>query len=205
MPFLLPFRAKQWQVLLPLGIAMILSLAGDLTLYAVLPTYAATRAYDLATVGLLLSANRLVRLGSNPLAGLLYSNARRRGYVLAGFGFGTLSTLLYLLPGTGWFLAGRLLWGISWSLIYIGGYCMLLDMTGVQDRGKGSGILQGFYFSGLAVNPLLGGLLSDHLGFANALIICAALSAVGFLSRLSLSARNHAGRQANQAFIQRSI
>lgn len=109
MLFLLPFRTKQWQVLLPLGIAMILSLAGDLTLYAVLPTYAATRAYDLATVGLLLSANRLVRLGSNPLAGLLYSSSRRRGYVLAGFGFGTLSTLLYLLPGTGWFLAGRLL------------------------------------------------------------------------------------------------
>lgn len=58
---------------------------------------------------------------------------------------------------------------------------MLLDTTGIQDRRKGSDILQGFYFSWLAVNPLLGGLLSDHLGFANTLIICAALSAAGFL------------------------
>ena len=181
MPFLLPCRTKQWQVMLPLGIGMILALSGDLTLYAVLPAYASTRAFDLATVGLLLSANRLVRLGSNPLVGLLLSGSRRRGFVLAGFGFGALSTLLYILPGTGLFLAGRLLWGISWSLINIGSYCMLLDITDTQDRGKGSGILQGFYFAGLAVNPLLGGLLSDRLGFASALTACAALSAAGFL------------------------
>ncbi|MBE0695446.1 MAG: MFS transporter [Anaerolineaceae bacterium] len=180
-PFLLPSRQRQWQVLLPLGIGTILALAGDLTLYAVLPAYASTRAFDLATVGLLLSANRLVRLGSNPLIGLLISGARRRGFVLTGFGLGALSTLLYLLPGTGVFLAGRLLWGISWSLIYIGGYCMLLDITNNSDRGQGSGILQGFYFIGLAFNPLLGGLLNDLLGFSSALTICAALSAAGFL------------------------
>jgi MFS family permease len=184
MPFLLPSRQRQWQVLLPLGIGTILALAGDLTLYAVLPAYASTRAFDLATIGLLLSANRLVRLGSNPLVGLLISGARRRGFVLTGFGLGTLSTLLYLLPGTGTFLAGRLLWGISWSLIYIGSYCMLLDITNNADRGQGSGILQGFYFIGLALNPLLGGLLSDTLGFNSALSICAALSAVGFLFAL---------------------
>lgn len=179
MPFLLPIRSKQWQVLLPLGVGIVLSLAGDLTLYAVLPAYAATRAFDLAAVGVLLSANRLVRLGSNPLVGLLLSGAPRRGFVLAGLGLGAFSTLLYLLPGSGLFLAGRLLWGISWSLIYIGSYCMVLDITAAQERGKGSGVLQGFYFTGLAVNPLLGGLLSDRLGFNNALAVCAALSAAG--------------------------
>lgn len=184
MPFPLPIRQKKWQLFLPLGIGIILSLAGDLTLYAVLPSYAATQAFDLATVGLLLSANRLVRLGSNPLVGLLISGARRRGFVLAGFGLGALSTLLYLLPGTGLFLAGRLLWGISWSLIYIGSYCMLLDITSDADRGQGSGILQGFYFLGLGLNPLLGGLLSDSVGFSSALAICAAISGAGFLFAL---------------------
>jgi MFS family permease len=184
MPILLPSRNRQWQVLLPLGIGTILALAGDLTLYAVLPSYAATQAFDLATVGLLLSANRLVRLISNPIIGLLISGKRRRGFVLTGFGLGTLSTLLYLLPGTGFFLIGRLLWGISWSLIYIGSYCMLLDITIDSNRGQGSGILQAFYFIGLALNPLLGGLLSDTLGFGRALAVCAALSAVGFVFAL---------------------
>ncbi len=99
-----------------------------MTLYAVLPAYAFSLAYDLATIGVLLSANRLVRLGSNPVVGLLLSGARRRGFVLAGLGLGALSTLLYLLPGSGLFLAG------------------------------------------LVVNPLLGGFLSDQVGFAGALL-----------------------------------
>ncbi len=168
--------------MLPLGIGIILALAGDLTLYAVLPAYASTRSLDLATVGLLLSANRLVRLGSNPLVGLLINGSRRRRFVLTGFGVGAVSTLLYIMPGEPWiFLAGRLLWGISWSLIYIGSYCMMLDITDAQEHGQGSGILQGFYFVGLAVNPLLGGLLSDALGFSSALAVCAGLSTAGFL------------------------
>ncbi len=178
-------RRKQWRVLLPLGVGSILALTGDLTLYAALPAYAASRSFDLAMVGLLLSANRLVRLGSNPLVGLLLAGARRRGFVLAGFGLGALSTLLYVLAGdTGLFLMGRLLWGISWSLINIGGYCMMLDITGEGDRGWGSGIMQAFFFVGLALDPLLGGLLSDWLGFTQALAVCAALSAAGFLIAL---------------------
>ncbi len=185
MPLILPARSRLWQVMLPIGIGTILALAGDLTLYAVLPAYASIRAFDMATVGVLLSANRLVRLASNPLVGLLLSGARRRRFILVGLGLGTLSTLLYIVPGpVGVFLAGRLLWGISWSLIYIGSYCMLLDITGAEDRGQGSGILQGFYFAGLAVNPLLGGLLSDQLGFNSALAACAVMSAIGFLFAL---------------------
>lgn len=178
-------RKKQWQVLLPLGIGSILALAGDLTLYAALPAYAAGRSFDLAMVGLLLSANRLVRLASNPLAGLLLAGAPRRGFVLAGLGMGSLSTLFYVLAGdAGLFLAGRLLWGVSWSLINIGGYCMMLDITGDGDRGWGSGIVQGFFFAGLALDPLLGGLLSDWLGFTQALAVCAGLSAGGFFIAL---------------------
>lgn len=178
-------RRRLWRILLPLCIGAVLSLAGDLTLYTVLPADAAQRSVSLGMVGLLLSANRLVRLGSNPLVGLLLSGARRRGFVLSGFGLGAISTLLYVLAdGGALFLIGRLLWGISWSLINIGSYCMLLDAAGEQDRGWGSGVLQSFIFVGMALNPLLGGVLSDQLGFASALAVCAAIQAVGFLIAL---------------------
>lgn len=175
-------RSYLWRLLLPLGLGIILSLVGDLTLYAVLPAYAATRAFSLASVGLLLSANRLVRLGSNPLVGLALSGSRRRGFVLAGLGAGVVATLFYLLArGTGLFLAGRIIWGVAWSMINIGSYALLLDAAGEQDRGWVSGWLQGFTFIGLAVGPLLGGVLSDRLGFSSALVVCTALSGVGFL------------------------
>jgi MFS family permease len=178
-------RRRLWRILLPLCIGAVLSLAGDLTLYTILPANAAQRSVSMGMVGLLLSANRLVRLGSNPLVGLLLNGARRRGFVLAGFGLGAISTLLYVLAGDdALFLIGRLLWGISWSLINIGSYCMLLDAAGEQDRGWGSGVLQSFIFIGMALNPLLGGLLSDRFGFTSALAVCAAIQAAGFLIAL---------------------
>ncbi len=175
-------RQQQWNVLLPAGFAMALALAGDLTLYAVLPAYAAGLGIGLASLGLLLSANRLIRLVSNPLVGMLSGRVRRRGLVLAGLTTGMLSTLLYVLAHGFWvFLLGRVLWGISWSLLYIGIYCMILDVTEPEERGWGSGMLQTFYFAGLAINPLIGGFLSARFGFVNALLVCAGLQALGLL------------------------
>lgn len=135
---------------------------------------------SLATLGILLSANRLIRLVSNPVVGGLADHVSRRRLVLIGLGTGVVSTLLYTAPG-GFvtFLIGRLLWGISWSLIYIGVYRMVLDVTDGSDRGWGSGILQTFYFVGLAANPLLGSLLSGWVGFHAALLLCAALQGLG--------------------------
>jgi len=180
-------RNPLWKLLLPLGLCTILSLTGDLTLYAVLPAYGnALRGFDLASIGLILSANRLIRLGSNPLVGLLLAGAPRRGFVLTGFGLGALTTLLYAFStGTGLFLAGRLLWGICWSLINIGSYTMVLDAAGEQERGWASGTLQSMTFIGMAVNPFLGGLLSDLFDFRTALLACFALSAAGFLIALA--------------------
>ncbi len=164
---------------------MMLSLSGDLTLYTVLPVAYSKLALSLASVGLLLSANRLIRLGSNPLVGMLIDRWGRRKPVLAGLGLGALSTLLYALNGGfGLFLLGRLLWGISWSLIYIGAYSIVLDVTTHQDRGWGSGSLQAFYFIGLTVNPLLGGFLHDRIGFSATMLVCALLNGSGFLVAL---------------------
>jgi MFS family permease len=173
-------RRRQLGVILPACTAMALSLAGDLTLYAVLPAYAAGLAIGLANIGILLSANRFIRLISNPLVGMLVDRFGRRRIVLAGLLTGVLSTLLYVWASGFWlFLLGRLLWGVSWSFIYIGVYCMTLDVTTQADRGWGSGILQTFYFAGLSINPLLGGLLSNWLGFSYALVACAGLQALG--------------------------
>jgi MFS family permease len=173
-------RPGQWRVLLPLGVAILLSLSGDLTLYAVLPAQAPALGMSLGAVGLILSANRIVRLLSNPVAGLLLDRRARRPLFLCGMGLGTLSTLGYLAPGRLWlFLPARLLWGISWSLIYVGAYSMVVDITGPPDRGRASGVLQAFFFAGMALNPLLGGALSDRLGLRPALLACALLSALG--------------------------
>jgi MFS family permease len=178
---------------------MALSLAGDLTLYAVLPAYASAVGLSLATLSVLLSANRLIRLITNPLVGLLADRFNRRKMVLTGLFTGMLSTILYVAAHGFWvFLLGRLLWGVSWSILYIGIYCMVVDVTNDQDRGWGSGILQTFYFFGLMINPVIGGVIADHYGFYTALVVCAVIQGIGVLGALLFLPNTHPAGQTDE-------
>jgi MFS family permease len=171
---------RQARLLLPLGLGMALSLTGDSTMYAVLPNQADVVGISLASVGVLLGANRLIRIPGNLLAGALNDRLGRRRLFLIGLLFGIVSTLSYSLARSFWpLLAGRLLWGTAWALINVGGYTMIVDYSTAADRGRMAGFYQMAFMMGLAVSPLLGGMLTDALGFRTALAICAAVSSVG--------------------------
>ena len=83
------------RVLLPLGLAVCLSLFGDLTLYAVLPSQREVVGLSLASVGVMLGINRLIRLPGNPLIGARFDRVGRRRLFLLGMALGTCSTLGY--------------------------------------------------------------------------------------------------------------
>jgi MFS family permease len=173
---------RQARLLVPLGIAVSLSLPGDQTLYAVLPTQASTVGISLGLVGVLLGINRVVRIPGNPIAGWLYDRWGRRRLFLLGLLLGILSTASYAVArNASHWLAGRLLWGIAWSLINVGGFTMALDMAGDHDRGRVIGLYQLSYLLGLSFSPVLGGLLTDVLGFRPALLVCAAITSAGLL------------------------
>jgi DHA1 family inner membrane transport protein len=197
-------RRQQWRVLLPVGLAMVLSLSGDLTLYTVLPAYASALGLGLSAVGVLLSANRLIRLAGNPAVGLLLDRWGRRRLFVLGMALGTLSTAGYVVSQQFWFfLASRLLWGISWSLINVGAYAMLVDTTQETNRGWGFGVLQAFFFAGMAVNPLLGGLLTDWLSFQAALAVCTVLTGLGFIIALLALPETMPGHRRSRAPVRR--
>lgn len=171
---------SQVRLLLPLGTALALSLTGDSTLYAVLPNQTETVGISLGAVGVMLGANRLIRIPGNLLAGSLNDRLGRRRLFLVGLSLGILSTLSYSLVSGFWpLLAARLLWGISWALINVGGYAIVLDWSRDGGRGRLVGFYQVSYMAGLAISPILGGMLTDALGFRSATRICAGVSAVG--------------------------
>ncbi|MEA3327608.1 MAG: MFS transporter [Chloroflexota bacterium] len=151
-----------------LGIGTSISLLGDATLYTVLPhpDIAAQLGITLSMVGLLLGANRAIRLVLNGPVGLLYDRMPRRGLLIAALSLGAGSSIFYAIGHGFWpLLIGRILWGLAWSLLWVGGNSVVLDVSTEENRGRHSGIYQMWFFIGIAVSSLLGALLTDMFGF----------------------------------------
>jgi MFS family permease len=189
------------RVLLPVGIGTCLSLLGDASLYAVLPTNAAQAGVAVVSIGILLSANRFIRLLSNGPAGVAYDRWRRRPLFVLSLFIGALSTALYAFSQGFWpLLVGRLLWGLAWSGIWVGGNTIILDVSNDESRGKLVGGYQVFFYLGVAGGALLGGALTDMIGYHQAMMICAMLTLTGaFATLLFLPETRGLREQAREA------
>jgi len=170
-----PFR-----VLLPISIGTGLSLIGDAALYAVLPTHVEDAGITVAAVGIILSANRFIRLVLNGPAGMAYDRFPRRPLFMASLLLGACSTAIYALGGGFWpLLIGRLLWGLSWAGIWVGGNAMIVDISDSRNRGRWVGLYNICFFLGTSSGSVLGGLLTDRLGYNAALGTGAGLTFAG--------------------------
>ena len=113
-----------------IGSATAFSLLGDQVLYAVLPVYYESLHLTPIQVGILLSANRWIRLLTNELAHRVSSPRRERPLFLGAFLLGVITTLAYALTTYFWLLlAARLAWGLAWSFIrHIGVRHVMVDV-----------------------------------------------------------------------------
>ncbi len=172
------------RTLLPLGIGTAVSLLGDSTLYTVLPRpqIASQVGVNLAMVGVLLGANRVARMLSNPIAGTLYDRFPRRPLLIVSLLFGVVSTLIFATgSGFGILLLARILWGIAWSGLWIGGNTAILDLTSEANRGRLSGRYQMWFFLGVGISAFLGGLFTDVFGFREGLWISAGIMTLALI------------------------
>jgi len=129
---------------------------------------------------LVLSTNRLIRLVSNTPAGILYDRFGHRKLYLAGLWLAVLSTAGYAVSRSlGPLLLARILWGLSWSLILVGAYTIILDTTTPDNRGSVMGTFQMAYFSGGGLGLLFGGVVTDLMGYRPAFWLCALISLLG--------------------------
>ena len=173
-----------------LGFGTAVSLLGDATLYTVLPhpDISAQLGITLSMVGLLLGANRAIRLVLNGPVGIIYDRMPRRGLLIAALSLGAGSSIFYAV-GTGFWLilAGRIAWGLAWSLLWVGGNSVVLDVSSEENRGRNSSIYQMWFFIGVATASFFGAMLTDLFGFragqwvSVAVIAAAALTWAFFL------------------------
>ncbi|MHB1357553.1 MAG: MFS transporter [Anaerolineae bacterium] len=164
-----------------------LSLLGDSTLYAVLPSNFTAVGITALQVGWLLSINRLVRLPLNLVSGWLVQRFGSRAPYMAGLVLGAISTLGYgLLRGFWPLLAMRALWGAAWALIAVSAYGQVLDAVDETSRGRLVGTYVTLSYFGGALGAMLGGFLVDMIDLQRAMLILGGLSAIAWLAALSL-------------------
>ncbi|NOU91325.1 MFS transporter [Paenibacillus sp. LMG 31460] len=149
-----------------LALITAVSLFGDSMLYVVLPIHwNDVGLTSLIEVGILLSANRFVRLPLGPLIGWLYNKISiRNGVFLAVFIAG-MTTLLYgWVDGLYSWLVLRCTWGVAWSLLRLGSYFMILELSDDQNRGYFMGTYNGLYRIGSLVGMLAGSICVELFG-----------------------------------------
>lgn len=194
-----------------LGMGTAISLLGEATLYTVLPhpNVAAQVGVTLSMVGLLLGANRAIRLLLNGPVGILYDRMPRRGLLITALTLGAGSSIFYAVGYGFWpLLAGRISWGLAWSLLWVGGNSVVLDVSTEENRGRNSGIYHKWFFIGVASSSFFGAMLTDIFDFRTgqwisvAIIATAALSWFLFLPETrsnSLPVDSHAAVSAESA------
>ena len=153
-----------------LGVGTAISLLGEATLYTVLPhpDISAKLGITLSMVGILLGANRAVRLILNGPVGIIYDRMPRRGLLIAALSIGAGSSIFYAVGNGFWpLLIGRIFWGLAWSLLWVGGNSVVLDVSTEENRGRNSGIYQMWFFIGIATSSFFGAIMTDMFGFRN--------------------------------------
>lgn len=155
-----------------------LALMGDSLLYAVLPLHAAEFGLSLGWVGVLLAANRIVRLFAFRLIARVARLSGLRRLTIVAAVLGSSSTLAFgLIDGIGGLLTARLAWGVAY------GSLALTTLAYATSSPAGSGSRIGASFSIREIGPLLslaaGAFLIGHL---EARTLVTAVGAVSLLA-----------------------
>ncbi len=164
------------------SIIVALSLLGDALLYAVLPGRTSAFRVLLWQVGIILSANRVVRLVTNEIAGRILERYGSKKPLLVAVIVGAFTTAGYGVPlGFVWLVFLRLIWGACWSVFRAEGYLTAFNFSSDSNRGKIVGIYESITRAGSGIGVLFGGFLVDMLGVSPVFFIYGFVTLLGIL------------------------
>lgn len=170
-----PTSAAADRASLNAALALALTLPGDTLLYLLLPLYAATFGVSLPEAGVLLAANRLVRIFGYVWVGRFYAaRGPRAATMLATFG-AALATLSYALFSGIWpLLAGRLLWGLSYAALNLANQA--LPTAVIEGAAQRTGRSRAIIAAGPMIGLVAGAVMALYFGPRSVFFALAALS-----------------------------
>lgn len=168
------------------ALTLALTLPGDTVLYLLLPIYATTFGVTLPEAGILLAANRLVRIVGYGFVARIYAQYGPRaacmlaavGAVLACVSYATLSGLWPLL-------AGRLVWGLSFAAMNLANQA--LPTAVMEGAARRTGRSRAIIAVGPTVGLVAGALMAYELGPRPVFAVLALVACLApiFASRIS--------------------
>jgi MFS family permease len=167
------------------AITLALVIPADTLLYLLLPLYASEFGVSLPQVGILLAANRLVRIFIYRHVAVGYARLGARNAGLLAALCGVAAALSYAVGGGLWpLLAGRLVWGLSFATLNVANQALptLVAAGSARRSGRSRSIIASGSMAGL----ILGAVIAHHAGprWAFAAVFAASLAAPLFALRL---------------------
>ncbi|MES1939226.1 major facilitator superfamily protein [Salinisphaera sp. T5B8] len=190
-----PRAATGWGIA---GIAFLGGLGGGVV-FPILPVIGMDLGISGFMIGLILSANRITRLGFNPVTGSLLDRFGARWPVAIGLAIEAVGTLAFSIglgadaPGL-WFLAGRVIWGIGSSLLLVGTLAAVMAIAPPARRGGMTARVRTAISLGLPAGLVVGGLIADSASANAAFLTATALSVFAALLTLYVLPPTQASR-----------
>jgi MFS transporter len=182
-----PMRAEADRVSRNAAIALGLTLPGDTVLYLLLPLHAAAFGVNLPEAGILLAANRLVRIAGYGWVARGFERYGARGAcVLAALGAAASTFGYATLNGLWALIAARLLWGLSFAALNIA--TQALATVDADRAARRSGRQRAIISTGPMLGLLTGAALAEAAGPRVVFLALAAIALLGVPFALLLPA-----------------
>ncbi len=164
---------------------MALAVPGDAVLYLMLPLYAATFGVTLPEAGILLAANRIVRIFGYRYVAQFYGTRGARAACLAASAGAIFSTFGYwAFSGVWGLLVARLVWGLSFAALNIANQAL---PTAVMDgAARRSGRARSIVAVGPMVGLMAGAVIAEQFGPRPVFLVLGCLAALAPIFALQL-------------------
>jgi predicted MFS family arabinose efflux permease len=159
------------------GAAVGLSLFGDMAMYVILPIHYLELGLTAIQVGILLSANRWVRLVTNQVAERMLQRYSSKVLFPGALVLGSALAAAYsTTPGFVILLLLRMVWGLCWSFIRHTGVMTTIGIAGSRRAGRLMGVYVALLQAGFVAGTFVAGLFFDGTGFRTTFLLAAAMS-----------------------------
>lgn len=161
------------------AVVLALTLPGDVLLYVLLPLHVAAFGVTLPEAGLLLAANRFVRIiGYGWVARSFQRHGARRTCLLATLGAAASTFAYALATGVVGLLVARLVWGLSFAAMNIA--TQVLATVELDGAARRSGRSRAIVSVGPMLSLIGGAALSEWLGPQAVFVVLGAVALIAF-------------------------